>query len=277
MATISTLGLTVGNWKLSRSPPSAASTAMTTESTVTTNGLALEALRRRGRGDGQAEDQQRAHDLRRLGHRDGEDEEEHNPQHARGHAAGPGHVGVDRREQEGPPDDGEDDGDDHGDDAEEEDLARTDAEDVAEEDVQRLAGVAVVVAEQEHTKSEARRQDHADGGIALGGALAEEADQPGHDQSAHQRPGEGVVGHEQATDRSGEGELARAVDGEGHGAGDDEGADEPAADGDEEGRLERVLGEAELEVEPDAHQCACPWCAWAPGSVGSSSSALTTR
>ena len=41
MATISTLGLTVGNWKLSRSPPSAASTAMTTESTVTTKGLAL--------------------------------------------------------------------------------------------------------------------------------------------------------------------------------------------------------------------------------------------
>ena len=105
----------------------------------------------------------------------------------------------------------------------------------------------------------------------------EQADQRGHDERADQRAGERVVGDEQAADRAGERELARAVDGEGHGAGDDEGADEPAADGDEEGRFERVLGEAELEVEADAHQCACPWCAWAPGSVGSSSSALTTR
>ena len=109
------------------------------------------------------------------------------------------------------------------------------------------------------------------------GALAEEADQPGHDESTHQRAGQGVVGDEEATDCSGERELARAVDGERHGAGDDEGADEPAADRDKEGRLERVLGEAELEVEADPHQWAWPWCAWAPGSVGSSSSALTTR
>ncbi len=97
-------------------------------------------------------------------------------------------------------------------------------------------------------------------------------------ERADQRAGERVVRDEQSGHRPGEGQLARAVHGEGHGAGDDERADEPAADGDEEGRLERVLGEAELEVEPDAHQSRVgPWCAWAPGSVGSSSSALTTR
>ena len=46
------------------------------------------------------------------------------------------------------------------------------------------------------------------------------------------------------------------------------------------GRLERVLGEAELEVEADAHQCGALCMRGArgrPGSVGSSSSALTTR
>ncbi len=177
----------------------------------------------------------------------------------------------------GPPDGGQDDGHHHGDDAEEEDLARADAEDVAEEDVQRLAGVAVVIAEEEHAEAEPRGEDHADGRVALGGALPEQADQRRHDQGADQRTGERVVRDEQPGHGAGEGELARAVHGEGHGAGDDEGADEAATDGDEEGRLERVLGEAELEVEPEAHQCACPWCAWAPGSVGSSSSALTTR
>ena len=38
---MSTLGLTVGNWKLSSRPPSAATTAMAMESRVTTKGLAL--------------------------------------------------------------------------------------------------------------------------------------------------------------------------------------------------------------------------------------------
>ncbi len=250
---------------------------MTTDRTVTVERVGAQALRRRGRCDGQAEHQQRADDLRRLGHGDGEDEQEDDPQHAGGDAAGPCHVGVDRREQEGPPDDGEDDGHDDGDDAEEEDLTRADAEDVAEQDVQGLAGVAVVVAEQEHAEAEAGGQDHADGRVALGGALAQQADQPCHDECADQRTGERVVGHQETADRAGEGELARAVHGEGHGAGDDEGADEAAADGDEEGRFECVLGEAELEIEADAHQWACPWCGWAPGSVGSSSSALTTR
>ena len=240
-------------------------------------GAGTEALGRRRRRDGQAEDQQRADDLRRLGHRDGEDEEEDDAEQARGHAAGPGDVGVDRGEEQWPPDRGQDDGHHHGDDAEEEDLARADAEDVAEEDVQRLAGVAVVVAEQEDAEPEPGRQDHADGRVAFGGTLPEQADQAGHNERADERAGERVVGDEQPGHRTGEGELARAVDGEGHGAGDDERADEAAADGDEEGRFERVLGEAELEVEPDAHQCAWPWCAWAPGSVGSSSSALTTR
>ena len=89
------------------------------------------------------------------------------PEQAGAHAAGAGHVGVDRREEQGPPE-GDQDGDhDHRDDAEQEDLSRADAEDVAEEDVQRLAGVAVVVAEQEHAEPEPAGQDHADGRVAL--------------------------------------------------------------------------------------------------------------
>jgi hypothetical protein len=137
----------------------------------------------------------------------------------------------------------------------------------------------VVVADEEHAETETGGQDHADGRVAFRGALAQQADQGGHDQRADERAGERVVGDEQSRHRAGEGELARAVDRERHRPRDDEGADQAAAHRHEEGRLERVLGEGELEIEADAHQCAWSWswCAWAPGSVGSSSSALTTR
>ena len=45
------------------------------------------------------------------------------------------------------------------------------------------------------------------------------ADEGGHDQRADQRADQRVVGHEQPGHGAGEGELARAVHGEGHGCG----------------------------------------------------------
>ena len=197
MATISTLGLTVGNWKLNSSPPSAATTAMTTESMVTPNGLAL---RRWAAAAGV---------MARLSTSSvpticaasvtvtASTKRKTMPSTPVRHAAGLGHVGVDRREQQRPPDHGQHDGHDHGDDAEQEDLVGADAEDVAEEDVQGLAGVAVVVAEQEHAEPQAGRQDHADGRVALGVALAEQPDQRGDDERADQRAGQRVVGDQQ--------------------------------------------------------------------------------
>ena len=55
-------------------------------------------------------------------------------------------------------------------------------------------------------------------------------------------------------DGAGEGELAGAVHGEGHGAADHERPDEAAAGGHQKGGFERVLCEAKLEVVADAHQ-----------------------
>ncbi len=252
---------------------------------MTTNGLALSRWAAAGRGDRQTEHEQSADDLCGLGHRDGEDEEEDDAEEPGGNTSGPGHIGVDGGKEERAPDGRQDDSHNHRDDAEQHDLARADAEDVAEQDVQGLAGVAVVVAEEEDAESEPGRQDHADGRIALGGPLAEQADEAGHNECADECAGERVVGDQQPGHGTGECELTRPMYGEGHGAGDDERSDQAAADRHEEGRFESVLGEAELEVEPDTHQWALvskwpgpwPWCACAPGSVGSSSSALTTR
>jgi len=79
------------------------------------------------------------------------------------------------------------------------------------------------------------------------------ADESCHDDSADEGPRDGVVRDEQPRHRSGERQLACTVDGEGHGAGDHERADQAATDGDQEGRFQRMLRERELEVEADAH------------------------
>ena len=99
-------------------------------------------------------------------------------------------------------------------------------------------------------------------------------------ERADQRPHQRVACHQQPGHGAGEGEFAGAVHGEGHGAADDEGPDEPAADRHQERRLEGVLGEPELEEVADAHQRGSPgtgwWWAWLPGSVEGSCSALRT-
>ena len=58
MATMSTLGLTEGNWKLRSSPPSAETTAKTTERSDTAVGLAetMPAGGERSAADGDRED-----------------------------------------------------------------------------------------------------------------------------------------------------------------------------------------------------------------------------
>src|SRR5208283_3085706 len=83
-------------------------------------------------------------------------------------------------------------------------------------------------------------------------------DEPGDDHGPHEGPDDGVVVDAQSGRGSGEGEFGGAVHGEGHSPGHHERADEAAADGDQRGRQQRVLGEGLLEQESDAHQCWCP-------------------
>ena len=80
---------------------------MAMESAVTTNGVGAEALGRCGGSDGEAQHEEGAHDLRRLGHRHGEHEEEDDAEQPRAHAPGLGDVGVDGCEEQRAPDGGE--------------------------------------------------------------------------------------------------------------------------------------------------------------------------
>ena len=164
-------------------------------------GARRQTLCRSGRGDGQAQDEQRAHHLGRLGDGEGQDEEKHQPQQAHGHAARHGHLGVDRGEEQRAVDDRHDD--DHGeaDRQQQDELRVADTEDVAEEDVGGRGGKAVVVAEEQDAQAQAGGQHHADGGVALVLAHAQDADEGGDHGGAAERAGDGVVGHQQARPR----------------------------------------------------------------------------
>ncbi len=75
-----TLGLTVLLARLAISPASLATSANRTDSSVRRSGLDGQPLRGRSGGDREAQHEQRADDLRGLGHRDREHDEEHEPQ-----------------------------------------------------------------------------------------------------------------------------------------------------------------------------------------------------
>ena len=82
-AVTNTLGLMLLAPKLASSPPSAAATAKTTDSAVTTSGLGGQALGGGGRGDREAEHEQRADHLGGAGHGQGEHDQEHRARGAR--------------------------------------------------------------------------------------------------------------------------------------------------------------------------------------------------
>ena len=279
MATIKTLGLTVSNSKLKRRPPSADVTAMSTEHNVTVEGLderrcaAAAGVMARlstnkvptswaasvtvtARTNKKSSPSSPVRTPRAWATSGSTDEK------SRGrHSTAMMPVTAER------------------DDGEENDLGGTDPENVAEQDIEGLAGVAVVVAEHEDAEAETRSEDHPDARVPLGGLAPEGGDETGHDQRADQRADQRVVGNQETTDGAGERQLTGAVDGKRHRTRDDEGPDQTTAQRHQERGLEGVLGEPEMEVVPNAHQwwCPGPWCACPPGSVATSSSALTTK
>ena len=205
------------------------------------------------RCDGEAQHEQRADHLRGLGDRERQDEQKDDPQQAHRHAARDGHFGVDRGEQQRAVEHGHGHRHPQGDHAQQQELAAAYPEDVAEEDVRRLGGKAVVEAQQQHAEPHAGRQDHADRRVALALAHAHRPDQPAHDHRTHEGAGDGVVGQQQARRGAREGELTGAVHGKGHAARDDERPDEPAGDGHQRRRQERMLGERQPEILREGH------------------------
>jgi hypothetical protein len=190
---------------------------------------------------------------------------EHQPEAADRDAAAPppppagrGGLGVDGGEQQRPVPDGHDGHHDQADRDQDEHLAAGDAEDVAEQDVGRGGGEALVEVEQQDADAQPECEDGADGRVAFPRPGAEGGDQRGDDEGPGQGASDRVVRDDQAGRGAGEGQLGGAVHGEGHAPGDHERADEPAADRDQRRGGQCVLGERLGEQEGDAHRRSCP-------------------
>jgi hypothetical protein len=250
MLVMKTLALMLTAPKLASRPPSAAITAKTTDSAATTSGAGRQALGGGGRGYGQAEHEQGADHLGGAGDGQGEHDQEQQAEPADRDTAGLGGLRVDGGEQQRPVPGGHHGSHQQVDDDQDQQLAAGDAEDVAEQDVGRSGGEALVEAEQQDADAHPEGEDGADRGVAFARAGAEGGDQHGDHQGTGQRPGDGVVCDEKAGGGAGEGQFGGAVHGEGHAPDDHEGGDEAASDRDQRRGDQRVLGEWLGEQEP---------------------------